>query len=213
MNVLGLGLIFNSSPESDVKKIVCAAESAVSRVDVAQRDEARIRDVSVLSKLRPHSSTPALTSEERKAVKSLRENADIAILPADKGNATVLLDTTAYIQKMENLLKDKSTYARIDKDPTPKVQQELQQLLADVFHTVDPKHKSLYFRLLCHNGYAPALYGLPKIHKPGVPMRPIVDFTRSPLHKLSGYLHQLLAPLVGTGPTHVRNSSDFIEKL
>lgn len=44
-------------------------------------------------------------------------------------------------------------------------------------------------------------------------MRPIVDFTRSPLHKLSGYLHQLLAPLVGTGPTQVRNSSDFIEKV
>lgn len=103
-----LVLNFNSTPESDVQKIFCAAENAVSHVYVAQRDEARTRVVNVLSKLRPNSSTPALTSEERKAVKSLRENADIAILPADKGNATVLLDTTAYIDKMESLLKDRT---------------------------------------------------------------------------------------------------------
>ncbi|KAH9378195.1 hypothetical protein HPB48_018702 [Haemaphysalis longicornis] len=44
-------------------------------------------------------------------------------------------------------------------------------------------------------------------------MRLIVDFTRSQLHTLSGYLHQLLAPLVDTGRTHVRISSDFIEKV
>lgn len=63
------------------------------------------------------------------------------------------------------------------------------------------QHKSLYFRLLCHNGSAPALYGLPKIHKPEVPMRP--------LHKLSGYLHGVLRPLVGNSITH----GDFIDKV
>ncbi|KAH9378172.1 hypothetical protein HPB48_013282 [Haemaphysalis longicornis] len=133
MKVLGLGLNSNCTPESDVRKIVCVAENAVSRVVVAQQDEARTRIVNALSTLHPHASTPALTSEKRKAGKSIYKNADIAILHADKVKVTVLLDTTAYIEKIESLIKDRCTYARMDKDPTAKVQQQLQKLLADVF--------------------------------------------------------------------------------
>lgn len=44
-------------------------------------------------------------------------------------------------------------------------------------------------------------------------MRPIVDFTRSPLYRLSGYLHKVFAPLVRKGSTFIHNSSDFIEKV
>lgn len=44
-------------------------------------------------------------------------------------------------------------------------------------------------------------------------MRPIVDFTRSPLQKLSTYLHKVLSPLVGRSATHVRHSEDFIDKV
>ncbi|XP_072146239.1 uncharacterized protein [Dermacentor andersoni] len=135
------------------------------------------------------------------------------ILPADKGNATVLIDTAVYKNKTLALLNDQDTYVRLTRDPTLKVQRDFQTLLADVFRFVAPERKSLYFKLLCHNGAAPALYGLPKVHKPNVPLRPIVDYTRSPLYKLSAYLHQLLAPLVGKSSTHVSNSCDFIEKV
>ncbi|KAH7959645.1 hypothetical protein HPB49_012697 [Dermacentor silvarum] len=38
----------------------------------------------------------------------------------------------------------------------------------------------------------------------------IVDFTRSPLYKLSGYLHQVLSPLAGHTTTHVENASAFV---
>ncbi|KAH6942785.1 hypothetical protein HPB50_010541 [Hyalomma asiaticum] len=62
------------------------------------------------------------------------------------------------------------------------------------------------------NGSAPGFYGLPKIHKPGVPLRPIVDFT-SPLRALSSFLHKTLAPLVGNAPTYVKNSSHFVQLL
>ena len=104
-------------------------------------------------------------------------------------------------------------YVPLNHDPIAKVQRDLQKLLADGFRLVPPQQKSLYFSLLCNNGSAPALYGLPKIHKEGVPMRPMVDFTSSPLHKLSNYLHRIISPLVGKTETHVRNSYDFIEKV
>ncbi|XP_077519770.1 uncharacterized protein LOC144129467 [Amblyomma americanum] len=88
----------------------------------------------------------------------------------------------------------------------------MNKLLASTFkHHQQSKH--LYFRLICWNGSAPAFYGLPKIHKPGVPLRPIVDFTTSPLRALSAYLHRFLSPLTGNPSTHVRNSSHFVERL
>ncbi|KAM7281301.1 uncharacterized protein ISCGN_006202, partial [Ixodes scapularis] len=62
------------------------------------------------------------------------------------------------------------------------------------------------------NGSAPSFYGLPKTHKPNVPLRPIVDFTTSPLRALSNYLHRTIAPLVGNTPTHVLNTGHFVER-
>ena len=53
------------------------------------------------------------------------------------------------------------------------------------------------------------MYGLPKIHKPDVPLIPIVSFYSSSSYQLSKYLCRLLSPLVGNTPTHIRNSSEF----
>ena len=47
------------------------------------------------------------------------------------------------------------------------------------------------------NGKTPLLYGLPKVHKPEVPLRPIASFIHSPTYQLSKHLSQLLSALVG----------------
>ncbi|XP_049273323.1 uncharacterized protein LOC125759096 [Rhipicephalus sanguineus] len=114
---------------------------------------------------------------------------------------------------MHLLLSDEETYAPAARDPTPKLQRDLQKLLSDIFRMVPPQHKQLYYKLLCHNGSAPAIYGLPKVHKTDIPLRPIVDFTRSPLYRLSGFLHRVISPLVGKSATYIRNTYDFIEKV
>lgn len=44
-------------------------------------------------------------------------------------------------------------------------------------------------------------------------MRQIVDFTCSPLHKLSGLLHRVISPLVGHRGTHIRNLYDLMDKV
>ena len=38
----------------------------------------------------------------------------------------------------------------------------------------------------------PKLYGQPKLHKPNIPMRPIVSFCGSPTYQLSKYLTNVL---------------------
>ncbi|XP_064479329.1 uncharacterized protein LOC135392552 [Ornithodoros turicata] len=152
-----------------------------------------------------------ITREEHKALRSLQEDSKIVILPADKGNSTVVLDRQDYDGKIRDLL-DNSTYENLKKDPTSQIQTKLNKILADIFKKY-PDARALYSRLICRNGNAPGFYGLPKIHKPGIPLRPIVDFRSSPLRALSCYLHKVLSPLTGNTPTHVRNSANFVERV
>ncbi len=49
---------------------------------------------------------------------SIKRDQGIAILPASKGKATVVLDCDAYIQKAEQLLSDETTYKLLQSDPT-----------------------------------------------------------------------------------------------
>ena len=46
-------------------------------------------------------------------------------------------------------------------------------------------------------------YGLPKIHKPDVPLRPIVASQGSPTCTLAKYLAEILKPLAGKSKHHV----------
>ncbi|KAG8236617.1 hypothetical protein J437_LFUL012809 [Ladona fulva] len=59
----------------------------------------------------------------------------------------------------------------------------------------------------------PRLYGLPKIHKEGVPLRPIVSAINSPNYLLARYLAKLLTPHVGKSIRHVKNSAEFVKTI
>ena len=57
------------------------------------------------------------------------------------------------------------------------------------------------------------VHKLSKIHKPGIPLRPIVSFVNSPTYAISGYLARILSPVVGNTDYTVKNSweiADFI---
>ncbi|UYV77243.1 hypothetical protein LAZ67_15000215 [Cordylochernes scorpioides] len=60
----------------------------------------------------------------------------------------------------------------------------------------------------------PYIYGLPKVHKPDIPLRPIVAYHLSPAAYLARYLSDVLKPLTKTYNSHsIQDSSDFIHKL
>ena len=55
--------------------------------------------------------------------------------------------------------------------------------------------------------------GLPKVHKPGTPLRPIVCTINSPTYEVAKLLSKILAPLVGHTKSYIKNSKHFIEEL
>jgi hypothetical protein len=63
-------------------------------------------------------------------------------------------------------------------------------------------------------GYrAPRIYGLPKIHKEGVPLRPIISNIGAPMYQVAKQLTGFLNRLTGNSSHHVKNSVHFTQIL
>ena len=130
------------------------------------------------------------------------------ILPADKGRATVVMNSSDYEGKMNTMLSDNRTYQKVDSDPVSTLERKLNSMLL-LLKKKESLSKTLYEHLRSTGGLTPFIYGLPKIHKPSIPLRPIVSFYTSPSYHLSKHLTRLLSPLVGNTSSNVRNSAEF----
>ena len=62
-----------------------------------------------------------LTKEEYKAIKSLKNNRNIIIKPADKGSAVVILDRESYITEGQRQLNDTKFYEKTISNHTGEV--------------------------------------------------------------------------------------------
>ena len=58
----------------------------------------------------------------------------------------------------------------------------------------------------------PKFYGLPKIHKTGNPLRPIVSSRGSVTYGVAKVISKVLKPLVGKYPHHIQSTRDFVSK-
>ncbi|MGL5708699.1 MAG: reverse transcriptase domain-containing protein [Aeromonas sp.] len=63
--------------------------------------------------------------------------------------------------------------------------------------------------------HIPRLYGLPKTHKKGVPLRPILDMINSPYHALAKWLAKLIEPIRKemTRVHTVRDTFEFVDMI
>eukprot|EP00061_Rhincodon_typus_P004510 g22775.t1 len=57
-------------------------------------------------------------TSERKALHTLKKDRNVKILPADKGNMTVIKNKPDYVEKAQALLADTNTYQQVVIDPT-----------------------------------------------------------------------------------------------
>ncbi len=150
--------------------------------------------VGELKKAKPPPSN--ISAKERKALKTLAKNKDIMILPADKGKATVIMDTQEYKDKVNRILSDKKTYEPLPKDPTDSYRRKLIALLKPLKEK-GKLSKQQYEKLYPTSDSTPRLYCTPKIYKEGNPLRTIVDYTGSMGYPTSRFLADLLGKLVG----------------
>ena len=76
-----------------------------------------------------------MTKDELETLKRLSKDTSVAILPADKGRAVVVTDSSDYQQKINGLLQDENTYTKISdrrRNPTPSTEKSLNALLKQI---------------------------------------------------------------------------------
>ena len=120
------------------------------------------------------------------------------------------MDRVEYDARLLSVLQDTATYKELKRDPAPSLRTKMNSLLLSLKRQGELSVPQ-YNRLRDSSGTTPLLYGLPKIHKTGSPLRPIASFFTSPTYHLSKYLCHILSPLVGNSDSHVKNSSSFAE--
>ena len=208
--LLKKGLNFAVTPANiPATEIIAKVETAVRQLDAEQADTVRRAVNGILQQAEP--PEPNITKEMRDALKSLKEDESIMVLPADKGRASVVMDTATYQAKISTLIEN-GPYQLLNKDPTDRLTRKLSEKLLTlkrnghlseaVYNKIRPRHKQ-----------PPRIYGLPKIHKADVPLRPIVSCVNTFAYDLSAYLANILSPLTGKSEFTVTNSAHFVSTI
>ena len=153
-----------------------------------------------------------LNPSQHRALRQLKQDNSRVVLTADKGVAMVIMDQEDYTNKALTLLQDTNTYKVLPKDPTSQLKNKLISLHKDIKQTgglSTNKYKQLYPT----SAVPPKFYGLPKIHKTGTPLRPIVSSRGSITYGVAKELAHIIKPLVGQSPHHLKNTQHFIQQL
>ena len=159
-----------------------------------------------------HPPQPKLRKEEMKALKQLKTDKDLMVLTADKGVAMAVMDRQEYIKKARALLEDTNAYRSIPSDLTTKLKNKLINILKKI-KTEGNMDENTYRRIYPTGASAPKFYGLPKIHKKDVSLRPIVSNIGSVTYGVAKELSRILKPLVGKSIYHINNSKEFAEEI
>ena len=120
------------------------------------------------------------------------------------------MDRSIYNKKMNELVKDEKTYKQIRRNPTTRIEKQVSESLKNLQRD-GFIGESLAKRLNPQFSTPPQMYGLPKIHKEDIPMRPIVVTIGSPAYHLVKELARILSPLAGKTSSYVKNSMHFVE--
>src|SRR5690606_5289944 len=109
MSILSKGFNFNIAEKPAPIRLAANVEQIVSAAAENDRDDLRSKLLNVINKSRV---TYNITPAERKALVSLRNDKDIVVVPADKGNQTVVFDRADYNLKVNTMLEDASIYEK-----------------------------------------------------------------------------------------------------
>lgn len=143
----------------------------------------------------------------------INQHPDVIATQSDKARASILMDKEVYINKVENLLRDQSTYQPLASSSTRAYMKMNEDLLKRMVELKMASIREINGAIINENQPA-NLYGLLKNHKIGTPIRPIVN-TRNSM----GYLAAEKATTILTGARdtgmkyNVLNSRQACEKL
>lgn len=213
--VLDKGLKHNLSDSyenvDNMKQTIIDCERALSYVDPKDRNHVRHLIGEKLNQIK-HSKIKIDKSEKQTILslkKKLKDN-EILALKSDKGNTTVLMTKTDYINKTNDFITENGI-KQIKKDPTTSYQNKIKLAVKNTALIMNANDKR---KVINSNPKAPNMRALPKIHKPNVPIRPVVNYRGAPAYKLACFLQRYLKDNIDLpNNKSVINSQDVVNRL
>jgi len=129
------------------------------------------------------------------------------ITKANKGQITVILDKSTYVEQMTKTLDNDNTYKQIKKDPLRTITTKTNNMLKI---WLDNKiiDDSTYEGLRCSN--LPRCYGLPKVHKQDFPFRIVISSMGSPLYDVARLLHEIINNSIKKPASNIKDNWLFV---
>ncbi|CAF2134469.1 unnamed protein product [Rotaria magnacalcarata] len=149
--------------------------------------------------------------ESLNLLRELAKDKFIHITRPDKGRGVVILDHEDYANKMLEILNDSSTFKKVDEDLTIKIED---QLIKRLLKMVDRKFitENEYKQMRPCGSQCARMYGLPKIHKAGLPLRPVMSAIGSYNYRLAKYLAIKLKPF-RKSKHMLKDTFEFIDSI
>ena len=160
-----------------------------------------------------------LTNEEFQALKKLAANKDIIIQKSDKGNSVVIIDKSVYVEKMNEILSDRTKFLPCTKSQNNELKyiEDMEKTIRRVLKKLqdDRKLSTTVYNKIYPIGSRPGkLYGLAKTHKPAVDKKPytILSAIGTSTYHLSKFLVPLLATIT-TNNFSTKDSFHFAQEI
>lgn len=141
-------------------------------------------------------------------------NTHIFATRSDKGGHTVVMEVSAYEEKLSEHLGN-SCYVELESDPLISLIHEEEAL---VYHLKNIKQCKIVFdKMKCvfepNTLNLPKFYGLPKIHKQNSPIRPITSTTGAVGYYLAKFFDLLLKEIFPRSEYHIRDTYEFAKNI
>ena len=156
------------------------------------------------------------SDDEFKIIKGLQKDNNIYLIKPDKGNGVVIINRMDYNSRMLNILDDNTKFERINLKKsniykeTTRREDAVRTLINELkFNDIISEHLSKELNPI---GSRPGImYGLPKVHKPNFPLRPIISAIGTYSYKLAKFLVPLLRPF-STNTFTINDTFSFVKE-
>ena len=178
---------------------------------------AKVPDVETLG--HPHRSL----QPDVRAIREFLLNNEFIITGTDKNLGIAVSKRDWIIEKSQDILNDVNNYRRLEHHEAIRILNskcEAMEVLTDLAsRQIDhfEGNVSDFMRsLITERGkehHIPQFYGIPKIHKQPVKMRPIIPCHSAIMNPAAKYVSKKLKPLIKAAPTIIHGTKDLAQKL
>jgi hypothetical protein len=211
-SLLGYGLKY-SNPSNNIKKLKLLAAN-IDKCDEIRNDRSIFNNcadiiVEEMNKTKPNYGNQKDLKLKKSITEKVEQN-NLIVTNSDKGSATVILRKDDYVEKVDDFIKT-DEFKMLNKDPTKQFSVAIRKELNNCSYIFNEKEKH---NLINMNPHAPRFFGLPKLHKQGIPIRPVVSFVNAPCSKVAHKMNTIFRQKTNFSPKYgIKNALDLVEKI